>query len=124
MPLRLPLDSAARRRETSPAAVETMRWDWKALVAVVVAAIVAGWFLTRSVHAPVGGGAGGGDDDADVDTDLADLSRALRDAANADIELIPRHSAGISFPNVVKYRRPADFWQPLLGRPVRRGQPR
>src|SRR5690349_12284271 len=104
MPLRAPLDSAARRRETSPAAVETMRWDWKALVAVMLAAIVAGWFLTRTVHEPAGGGADGGADDADVDTDLADLSRALRDAANAEIDLIPRESAGIHFPTVIKYR--------------------
>src|SRR5689334_17919129 len=121
MPLRPPLDSAARRRETSPPAVETMRWDWKALVAVMLAAIVAGWFLTRSVHEPTGGGS---DDDADVDTDLADLSRALRDAANAEIDLIPRESAGIHFPTVIKYRRPVDFWQPLLGHPARGGRQR
>jgi len=97
-----------------------MRWDWKALVAVMLAAIVAGWFLTRSVHEP----GNDADEAGDVDTDLAELSQALRDAANADIDLIPRESAGIHFPNTLKYKRPADFWRPVMGRPGPRGQRR
>ncbi len=92
-----------------------MRWDWKLLVAVVVAAVAAGWLLTRSVREP--------ESDLDgVDTDLAELSQALRADAAADIELIPRASAGIHLPNILKYRRPADFWRPAIGGAPRRGR--
>jgi hypothetical protein len=92
-----------------------MRWDWKALLAVAVAAAAAGWLLTRSVREPE-------IDLGDVDGDLAELSQALRAEATTNIELIPRESAGISFPNVVKYRRPADFWRPVIGEAPRRGR--
>ena len=93
-----------------------MRWDWKALVAVVIAAVAAGWLLTRSVREPEP------DDLGDVETDLAELSQALRAEAATDVELIPRASAGIHLPNVVKYRRPADFWRPAIGGGSRRGR--
>ena len=86
-----------------------MRWDWKALVAVVIAAVAAGWLLTRSAREPEP------DDLGDVETDLAELSQALRAEAATDVDLIARASAGIHLPNVVKYRRPADFWRPVIG---------
>ncbi len=86
-----------------------MRWDWKALVAVVIAAAVAGWLLTRSAREPEP------DDLGDVETDLAELSQALRAEAATGVDLIARASAGTHLPNVVKYRRPADFWRPVIG---------
>jgi len=93
-----------------------MRWDWKALVAVVIAAVAAGWLLTRSAREPEP------DDLGDVETDLADLSQALRAEAATDVDLIARASAGTYLPNVVKYRRPADFWRPAIGGGSRRGR--
>jgi len=91
-----------------------MRWDWKALVGLVVAAVAAGWLLTRSVHEPEP------DDLGDVETDLADLSQALRVEAAIKIDLVPRTSAGIHLPTVAKYRRPAEFWRPAIGGPLGR----
>ena len=93
-----------------------MRWDWKALVAVVIAAVAAGWLLTRSTREPEP------DDLGDVETDLAELSQALRAEAATDVDLIARASAGTYLPNVVKYRRPTDFWRPAIGGGSRRGR--
>ena len=85
-----------------------MQWDWKVLVGVVVAAAAAGWFFTRTVHEP--------DIDFEaVDRDLLDLSVALRGDDVADIELIPKFSAGIRFPATIQYRRASDFWRPAVG---------
>jgi hypothetical protein len=77
------------------------------LVGIVLAAAAAGWLLTRSVYEPE-------TDLADVDRDLEELSQALRADASADLELIPRASAGIYLPSVLTYRRSADFWRPAL----------
>jgi hypothetical protein len=115
MPLRAVLDSAGSPRETSPAVANAMRWDWKVLLGIVIAAAAAGWLLTRSFHQPES-------DLGDLDTDLAELSQALRADATADVELIPRASAGIHLPNVLNYRRPSDFWRPALGGGPRRGR--
>jgi hypothetical protein len=84
-----------------------MRWDWKVLVAIVVAAATAGWLLTRSVHEPEV-------DLTEIDRDLAELSQALRADAATEIELIPLASAGIHLPNALTYRRASDFWRPVL----------
>jgi hypothetical protein len=92
-----------------------MRWDWKELMGVVVVAAAAGWLLTRSVYEPAA-------DLIDVDRDLEELSQALRADATADLELVPRVSAGISLPNVLTYRRASDFWRPALGGDPRRGR--
>ena len=85
-----------------------MQWDWKALVGVVVVAAAAGWFFTRTVHEP----------DVDfeaIDRDLADLSLALRADDIGDGELIPKFSSGIHFPSTGQYRRPSEFWRPVVG---------
>ncbi len=92
-----------------------MKWDWKVLVGILIAAATAGWLLTRSVHEPEA-------DLTDVDRDLAELSEALRADAAMDVELIPRASAGIYLPNVLAYRRSSDFWGPALRRGMRSGR--
>jgi hypothetical protein len=92
-----------------------MNWDWKVLVGIMIAAATAGWLLTRSVHEPQV-------DLTDVDRDLVELSAALRADAAMDVELIPRTSAGIRLPNVLAYRRSADFWGPALRRGTRSGR--
>jgi len=89
-----------------------MRWDWKALVAVVIAAVAAGWFFTRTVHEPPV-------DFEAIDRDLTDLAAALRADQTGDEELVARFSAGITFPTTAQYRRSSYFWQPVLGRRTR-----
>jgi hypothetical protein len=104
-----------------------MKWDWKVLVGVVVAAAAAGWFFTRTVHEP-------DIDFAVIDRDLSDLSVALRADDIGDVELIPKFSTGIRFPTTIQYRRASAFWPPVVGsvgrvgragrtgRPGRKGQ--
>lgn len=92
-----------------------MRWDWKVLLGVVGAAVVAGWFFTRTVHEPEV------DFDA-IDRDLADLSVALRADDVDPAELVPRFSAGIHFPATIQYRRASDFWGPAVGKVGRLGR--
>ncbi|HEY2388283.1 MAG TPA: hypothetical protein VGK30_15085 [Candidatus Binatia bacterium] len=92
-----------------------MRWDWKVLLGVVGAAVVAGWFLTRTVHEPEI------DFDA-IDRDLSDLSAALHADAVDPAQLVPRVSAGIRFPSTLQYRRASDFWGPAVGRMGRIGR--
>ncbi len=93
-----------------------MQWDWKVLVGAVVAAVAAGWFFTRTVHEP----------DVDfeaIDRDLGDLVSALRADDVANVELIPRFSAGIHFPGTFQYRRPSEFWRPAISGGPRIGRP-
>ena len=85
-----------------------MRWDWKALLGVMLAAVAAGWFFTRTVHEPLV-------DFEAIDRDLTDLAGALRATNAAEGELVARVSAGISFPTTMQYRRPSDFWRPAMG---------
>lgn len=85
-----------------------MKWDWKVLVGVVVAAAAVGWFFTRTVHEP-------NVDFEAIDRDLAELSVALRAADIGDVELIPKFSSGIRFPATIQYRRASDFWRPVVG---------
>ncbi len=92
-----------------------MRWDWKVLLGVVVAAVAAGWFFTRTVHEP--------DLDFDaIDRDLGDLSAALRADDVDGAELVPRFSVGIHFPTTIQYRRASDFWRPAVGNMGRVGR--
>ncbi len=86
-----------------------MRWDWKVLVGIVLAAVAAGWLLTRSVHESEA-------ELADIDRDLAELSGALRADAVTENDLVPRASAGIHLPNVLVYRRSSEFWAPAMRR--------
>ena len=92
-----------------------MRWDWKVLLGVVGAAIVAGWFFTRTVHEPEV------DFDA-IDRDLADLSAALHADDVQPEQLVPRISSGIRFPTTIQYRRASDFWGPAVGKMGRVGR--
>ncbi len=86
-----------------------MRWDWKVLVGIVVAAVVAGWFLTRTVREPA-------DVDAEaIDRDLTALAQALRTDLNDPIEIVPPIASGIHFPSSLPYHRAVDFWRPVLG---------
>ena len=93
-----------------------MQWNWKVLVGAVIAAVVAGWFFTRAVHEP--------DIDFEaIDRDLGDLASALHADDVADVELIPRFSAGIRFPTTMQYRRASEFWRPAIGSGPRIGRP-
>ena len=86
-----------------------MQWDWKVLVGIMVAAVVAGWFLTRTVHEPTV------DDSADLDRELAELAQALRGDQAIGADIIPPLATGVHFPSSLPYRRPTDFWRSVLG---------
>lgn len=92
-----------------------MRWDWKVLAGAVIAAVVAGWLLTRSVERPAA-------DLDDVDRDLVALAQTLRTGADVELELVPRTPAGLRLPSALNYQRPSNFWRPVIGRAPRRGR--
>ena len=92
-----------------------MKYDWKIVTAVVVAAALAGWLLTRS---------GGGEaDTADIDRELTELAQALR-SDTIEAELQPPAVPGGSFPSTLEYRGLPQFWQPAMGARTAHERPR
>jgi hypothetical protein len=85
-----------------------MRYDWRVLTAVVIVAIAAGWFLTRSVQQPTA-------DELETERDLSELSEALREDQNTEFEVARTESTSMQrFPTSLQYRRAVDFWRPVF----------
>ena len=93
-----------------------MRYDWRIVTAVVLAAALAGWLLTRS---------GGGEPDTDdIEGELAELAQALRADQTIAAELLPPAIPGGSLPSTFEYRGLAQFWQPAMGAGTAHQRPR
>ena len=84
--------------------------QWRVLVGAVIAAVAAGWFLTRAVHEP-------SPDDLEVERDLTELAAALREDQTTVFEVPRTESISMmNFPTSLQYRRANDFWRPVFGK--------